>query len=249
MLPRGLQIASFVFHDVCDDPSESGFQRRSAVPYKLSRQAFGQALEAFGAGRTQPSLVTAVDFTRPARHMILTFDDGGSSASYISEALAARGWKAHFFVTTGLIGAKTFLDAAAIREIAAAGHLVGSHSNSHPGIFKAQPPGGMLEEWRVCCGRVAQSLGCPWRAASVPGGDISRTVLRSADAAGLKYLFTSEPRLKPEREGGCWVLGRVCPKSGMPAHRYRTLSQFEGWARESAIRRGKVFLHTALAPV
>jgi len=37
-----------------------------------------------------------MDFERPGRHVLLTFDDGGKSALYASDQLSRRGWKGHF---------------------------------------------------------------------------------------------------------------------------------------------------------
>ena len=47
----------------------------------------------------------------------LTFDDGGISATQISEMLAPHNWKAHFFVTTDFIGTDSFLSPPMIREL------------------------------------------------------------------------------------------------------------------------------------
>jgi hypothetical protein len=40
MLHDRPKIAAFLYHDVTDDPSESGLQRRSALRYKQAREAF-----------------------------------------------------------------------------------------------------------------------------------------------------------------------------------------------------------------
>ena len=103
--------------------------------------------------------------------------------------------------------------------------MVGSHSDTHPDIFREQPFERMVYEWRVSRDRLAQLLGEPCTTASVPGGDISLEVLRSADAAGLSYLFTSEPVLRPTRVGACWVLGRFMPKAWTPAGRIGELAR------------------------
>ena len=61
--------------------------------------------------------------------LLLTFDDGGSSAVlYTAEALREFHWPAHFFVTTDRIGDSGFLDPAQIRDLREMGHVVGSHS-------------------------------------------------------------------------------------------------------------------------
>lgn len=234
-----LVIASFGYHEVTDDPRTAGFQRPGALPYKHTHEAFGRDLAAIAAGPCQPERVTDLDLSRPGRHVLLTFDDGGKSAVAIGDALAARGWKGHFFIATGLIGTRTFLTAAEIRYLHGCGHTVGSHSDTHPDIFRDLSWDRMIAEWRVSRDRLAQLLGEPCRTASVPGGDSSPLALRSADAAGLTHLFTSEPVLQPELVGACWVLGRFMPKAWTPAARIGQLAAFRGWRSALLVRRLK----------
>lgn len=232
-------IASFGYHEVTDDPATAGFQRIGALPYKHTRHAFARDLDAIAAGPCPPERVTDLDLTRPGRHVLLTFDDGGKSAVSIADTLAERGWKGHFFIVTGLIGTRTFLTPQEICYLRRCGHVVGSHSDTHPDIFREQPFDRMVEEWRVSREKLAQLLGEPCHTASVPGGDISRQVPLSADAAGLSYLFTSEPVLRPERVGACWILGRFMPKAWTPTARIRELAAFRGWRSALFVRRLK----------
>ena len=187
-----------------------------------------------------------IDFTRLGRHVLLTFDDGGKSAVYTADELSRRGWKAHFFIVTSLIGTRTFVDATDIRYLRSCGHVVGSHSHTHPDIFRDQTPERMLEEWRTSCAILADLLGEPCRVASVPGGDISTAVLRSAAPAGVRYLFTSEPWITPRRVDGCWILGRFGPKVGTSAGRVGALVRFDGWQRALLERRLKGLLRRGL---
>ena len=239
MTLSSVAVASFGYHEVTDDPAAAGFQRPGALPYKHTRDAFARDLDAIARGPHTPERVTDVDLRASGRHLLLTFDDGGKSAVSIADALAARGWRGHFFIVTGLIGTRTFLTAQEVRYLRQSGHVVGSHSETHPDIFREQPFDRMVEEWRVSRDRLAQLLGEPCETASVPGGDISPLVLQSADAAGLSYLFTSEPVLTPARVGACWVLGRFMPKAWTPAARVGELAAFRGWRSALLVRRLK----------
>jgi len=243
------QIASLMYHEVTDDPTTSGFQRPGAFAYKHPTATFAEHLTRIAGAPTAPGLVVDVDFDRPGRSLLLTFDDGGRSALTAAELLARHAWRGHFFVVTSLTGSRPFLDAAGIRALRSAGHLVGSHSHTHPNIFRAQSPARMVEEWRTSCDTIAQILGEPCVAASVPGGDISRRVLESASTAGLRYLFTSEPWLVPRRMGDCWVLGRYSVKASTSAARVAELVRFQGWTRALVRRRLKVFATSALPPL
>ncbi len=89
-------------------------------------------------------------------------------------------------------------------------------------------------------------LGEPCTVAAVPGGDISPLVLRSAGAAGLRYLFTCEPTLGPLLVDGCWVLGRFSAKVATSASRVRELAGFHGWARALLVRRFKNLVRVML---
>ena len=239
------RIAAFGYHEITDDPQTTGFQRPGAIPYTLSRSAWARHLATFAAAPRAPGLVTAIDLTRPGDHLVLTFDDGGKSALSVGETLAVRGWRAHFFVVTGLLGGRTFLDADDLRTLSAQGHDLGTHSATHPGIFRELPFDRMIEEWRVSADRLAQILGQPCRTASVPGGDVSPAVFRSADAAGLRYLFTSEPWTIPRRSGDCWLLGRYVVKAHTSPDRVADLVRFRGWRRALLVRRLKNAARTA----
>jgi peptidoglycan/xylan/chitin deacetylase (PgdA/CDA1 family) len=232
-------VAGFAYHDVTDEPGTSGLQRPGAMPYKLGRQAFARHLDAIASSAVAPELVTRIDLARPGRYVLLTFDDGGRSALDIGDELCRRGWRGHFFVVTSLIGTATFLDAAGLRQLRSAGHVIGSHSHTHPDIFRELPPERMLVEWGTSCEILSDILGEACRTASVPGGDISPVVLESARAAGLHYLFTSEPWLVPRTIGDCWVLGRFCPKRETPPERVHALAQFRGWKTALLVREVK----------
>jgi peptidoglycan/xylan/chitin deacetylase (PgdA/CDA1 family) len=245
-MPQQPRIAGVMYHDVTDVPAESGFQRRGARSYTLPERTFADHLDLVARTATHPELVTAVRFDSPGRHLLLTFDDGGRSACRIGAALAARDWAGHFFIVTSRIGDRTFVDRAAIRDLRDQGHLVGSHSHTHPDIFRDLAPEAMAREWRTSLDILEDLLGEPCAAASVPGGDISRTVLRTAAGAGVRYLFTSEPVLRPGIVGGCRVLGRYAVKAGMPASTLAALLDHRGWTRAWMVRRLKVATRRAL---
>lgn len=244
-----LKIASFGYHDVTDDATSSGFERPAAAPYKLGCDAFRGHLDRFAAAPCAPTLACDIEWSRPGRHLLLTFDDGGKSAVHAADELCRRGWRGHFFIVTSRIGNRTFLDASEIRYLRSCGHVIGSHSHTHPDIFREQTVDQMAEEWLVSCDTLAALLGSPCDAASVPGGDISPAVLQSAADAGLRYLFTSEAWLRPRTVDACRVLGRFAPKTSTTPGRVQELAQFRGWGRARAVRELKVLAHRVLAPV
>ncbi len=207
-----MSIVSLIYHDVLatTDRAPSGRPGPGAALYKLDADRFAAHLAALAtvpaAARRDWTSVLA-DPAAPA--VLLTFDDGGASAhSRVAPLLEAHGWRGHFFVTTRALGTPDFLTAAEVRDLAARGHVVGSHSASHPDRFAALAPAAQAAEWRESTDRLADALGAPVTVASVPGGLFDATVARVAAEAGLTALFTSEPHTRLDRVDGCAVFGR-----------------------------------------
>src|SRR5690606_32876618 len=97
------------------------------------------------------------------------------------------------------------------------GHVIGSHSASHPERMSWLAPVGQYEEWRRSLERLGSIIGAPVRVASVPNGFYSPAVARSASAAGIQVLFTSEPTVKAAQVDSCLVLGRYSVQARTPA--------------------------------
>jgi hypothetical protein len=107
----------------------------------------------------------------------------------------------------------------------------------------------MVVEWRQSSDILAQLLGEPCLSGAVPGGEISDRVLRSADRAGLRYLFTSEPWLRPRIVGGCWILGRYCAKASNSPEEIAELASFQGWTSRLLVRRIKAVARRSVPPL
>ena len=122
---------------------------------------------------------------------MLTFDDGAASAVEAAEQLARRSWPGHFFIATDLVGSPGFLGWDDVCGLGRAGHVIGSHSCSHPDRMAACSGEQLLDEWSRSAGVLAEALGRPVSTASVPGGLYSSSVGRAAAAAGFTTLFTS----------------------------------------------------------
>jgi len=243
------EIACLMYHDVSDDPASTGMQRAHARRYTLDRRAFAEHLQRFTAAGLVPEAVAELGFARPGRHLLLTFDDGGKSGSYVADVLAERGWPAHFFVITSRIGGATFLNGAELRALRAGGHLVGTHSHTHPDIFRDLTRRQMLDEWRTSRTILEDLLGEPCVAGSVPGGDISAQVLEAAAEAGLRFLFTSEPWTAARRVNDCWVFGRLCLKAGMSPDRVEARVRMRGWRMDRLERGLKELARFSMAPL
>ena len=208
-----MHALSLEYHDVVDgsDFDVSGFPGAGPASYKLTLADFERHLDAIARTVRRPP-TRAVDWlteTSPRRPLFLTFDDGGLGASMcIAEALERRGWRGHFLVTAQRIGTPTFLSAAHIRALHQGGHVIGTHSYSHPTRMGACSPEQILDEWRRSVGILADILGEPVVVGSVPGGYYKRAVAEGAALAGLRLLFTSAPTTNCWMVDGCRVAGR-----------------------------------------
>ena len=102
---------------------------------------------------------------------VLTFDDGGRSAlDVVAPVLAEHGLRGEFFVATARLGTPGFLDRRGVGELAAAGHVVGSHSHTHPEVMPALSDEQILAEWRTSIAVLEDVTGRPVEYASVPNG-------------------------------------------------------------------------------
>jgi peptidoglycan/xylan/chitin deacetylase (PgdA/CDA1 family) len=196
-----------LYHDVASpaDRDAVGFPGVAAARYKLEPAVFEAHLDAIAETGVEVDLVTA-DGTFPAA--ALSFDDAGASALAAADRVEAHGWRAHFFVPTARIGERGFLGPEALRELAARGHFLGSHSHSHPAYMARLPRNTVLDEWRKSRDILGDVLGQAPDTASVPGGSLSRTVVECVRAAGYSLLMTSEPSSRVTRSGGLACLGR-----------------------------------------
>jgi len=222
------RVLSLLLHDVYDrDPSESGFRGPAADRYKLTAAEFDGQLRGLAEARSdRPILVTDLPPT-DSHHVpfAITVDDGGVSYYTMAAALLeARGWRGHCFVTTGFIGQRGFLDKRQIREIHDRGHLIGTHSVSHPRRFGACGWDEMMREWGESRKALQDIVGGDVTAASVPGGYFSRHVAKAAHEAGLSLLFTSEPVTSVHVVDGCIVIGRFTVRRGCSADFGRKLA-------------------------
>jgi peptidoglycan/xylan/chitin deacetylase (PgdA/CDA1 family) len=234
-----MRTHALMYHDIVDgDPDQSGFVGAGPARYKLSTARFRAHLDAIGdALSDEPWIVDdllAGDSDKAA--WMLTFDDGGASARAIGEELAGRRWRGHFFITTARTGERGFLGASEIIELRRMGHVIGSHSASHPLRMSSLPERALREEWRVSVESLADLLGEQIRSASVPGGYYTKCVARAAAETGIAALFTSEPVRTPHDVGGCLVVGRLSVKtSTSPVDASRIAAGEPGpWRREWA---------------
>jgi peptidoglycan/xylan/chitin deacetylase (PgdA/CDA1 family) len=187
---------ALMYHDATTPESgddSSGFPGGDAARYKLTRKQFEAHLAAIARRVALP---------------LLTFDDGGVSAMHIADALERHGWRGYFFITTAYLDRPQFLNHAHLRDLHARGHVVGSHSHTHPLRMGACSEPKLRDEWTRSTSILADALGASIAFASVPGGHHTDAVCRTAAAVGFDTLFTSQPTTRVTYVNGMRVAGR-----------------------------------------
>lgn len=218
MRQREQPMVSLLYHDVVSDAGEiggaqlelTGFTTPGAEIYKLSTSAFSEHLRTVrAAGHGATTVHGYLASPQDSLSVSLTFDDGGVSAhSVIAPLLEELGWRGHFFIATDFIDTPGFLSAEQLVDLNRRGHVIGSHSCSHPERMSKLSGEELRYEWSHSCRVLAEILGERVTVASVPNGYSSPAVIEAADAAGIEWLFTSEPTSSPTLHGRCRVLGR-----------------------------------------
>lgn len=243
-----MRAIAIMYHDVVERGREeaSGFVSADANLYKLDNLQFDAHLNALIKSlKTSPSSV--VNFEKVSSEpLFITFDDGGRSAyTRIAPLLEKQNWRGHFFVATDYIDSETFLSSDEIRELDKRGHVIGSHSASHPLRFAACSEDAILREWRISAEKLSDILGKKISVASIPGGAYSKQIAESASRAGINKLFTSEPTTKTWQVGETTCFGRYTIQRGTSAETVAAiacgavtprLQQFLVWNTKKAIK-------------
>jgi peptidoglycan/xylan/chitin deacetylase (PgdA/CDA1 family) len=238
-----------MYHDVVRSNAitTSGFDGPDADTYKVDAYMFERHLTEISDAVAQTNLERVaspreLSWRAPTSRsaVMLHFDDGGACALDVADRLERAGWRGYFHITTDRIGTAGFVTASDVRQLHARGHVVGSHSCSHPPQMSSLPWDRMLREWMASKATLEELLGAPVTVASVPGGFCSRRVVLAADRAGIEVLFTSEPTSRFDWIRGCLVLGRYAIRRTTPPDKAASIATgaplpcWEQWAAWNA---------------
>lgn len=212
-----MTIASLMYHDIVADGDwdASGFPGPSAASYKFDHDVFDRQLLALARTGLRFPRVNDLDSSNARDACLITFDDGGASSLDAARRLDRHGMAGHFLITATRVGTPGLVTAADLRALVAGGHVVGSHSHTHPPDISRLAADALAAEWRDSVALLSDLIGSPVDVASVPGGFHSTRVACAAAAAGIRYLFTSEPTIAVEQVGGSLVLGRYALQHGV----------------------------------
>jgi peptidoglycan/xylan/chitin deacetylase (PgdA/CDA1 family) len=166
MRPRA---AVFCLHDIVPDERLPDVELTHR-PYALAPEELRAHLVAARGAGLRTVTAGQVPTELGGNFFCLTFDDG--SASDYDEAFPALtelGMRATFFVVPTLVGTPGYVTWAQLREMAAAGMEVGSHSLTHPFLHDLDA-GGIRHEFGESKRILEDRLGAPVRSASLPRG-------------------------------------------------------------------------------
>lgn len=189
-----------MFHDVVDQSCPiSGFQTLGAIQYRLDKDTFENFVSYIAESQTD---------------VALSFDDGGvSSIKIIAPTLEKYSKKGLFCITTSCVGRTGFLSEDQIRALDANGHIIASHSHTHPKDISKLSERDLFEEWYKSKEILENILNKPIVAASIPGGAVSKKVIQSLFKAGYSEIYTSEPSIVKQKYKEGFVVGRFAIKN------------------------------------
>ena len=239
------KVLTFLYHEVTDEPNKTGFIRESSLPYKHGIDEFKANLETI-----HQSNIPVVPFDRSIKQDVnlITFDDGGISNLKAADLLDQYNYKGIFFIVTDYIGKSGFLDKQDIKALSAKGHLIGSHSKTHPNVFNAISYDELLQEWKESKKELENITDEPVDICSIPGGFDSPEVYKAAYECGYKTIFNSEPTTIVIKKYGLNIYGRVCPKTGTSLDKIKQLASHKGIFQEQLIRKAKKNIKRLISP-
>lgn len=161
--------------------------------YALEQTAFRRQMQSLArAGAQQPAQWGDLDRQTPSCNQVwITFDDGHQSNCELAlPVLQEFGLVAIFFITTDWIGQPGFMTPPQIRQLRAAGHLIGAHGCSHR-YFDTMTEEDLRRELSESKRRLEELLGEEVPAMALPGGKNHPQIQRLAREAGYRHLFTS----------------------------------------------------------
>ena len=217
--------------------------------------AAGAGITAYGAAYPQSQLFgPTIRHTPSPRELAITFDDGPNPA--ITPQLLALLGRYEARATFFLIGRFVRECPDLVREIAARGHIVGNHTETHPNLFWLGRA-GQREELQRCQEAIASVLGGPPVLMRPPFGMRNPFVDGMARAVGIcsVVMWTLIPgdwrekstewltrRMQPIARRAELARNAAAPSSGgdilclhdgshygLNADRYRTLAALEYW--------------------
>jgi len=222
-MPERLPV--LMYHGLHAGPASHG---RHDPVYSVTPERFADQLDWLAAHGYRSVGLADLDAATPVpRSVLISFDDGDASNLEIAvPMLRQRGFKAVFFIATGLLGQPGMLRPEAVPALVAAGMDIGSHGASHR--YLADLDAGQLVRELAASRRRLESLGgLPVFALALPGGRGGERERRAALAQGYRWLFGSAPGPNRSARAGDW-LERLAIRRGLALSDFAALVEWRG---------------------
>jgi peptidoglycan/xylan/chitin deacetylase (PgdA/CDA1 family) len=191
---------NLLFHEVCkiEDCSKTGFNYKENRNYSCDIDVFHEIVRF--------SFNNKLDIN-------FSFDDGGVSNLLASRILEEFNYKGTFFIPTYYIGTSGFLSKEDICDLYNRGHIIGSHSHTHPIPISTLNYDSQLLEWGKSKAVLEEIIKDKITIAALPGGDSNFDTTKILQDLGFLELYTSYPDATYEKQiENLNVKGRVCFK-------------------------------------
>lgn len=216
---RGIPI--FTYHNVRVPPPQVCDPFLYVTPARLDEQLATLRSAGFSAGSLSD---VAHGQDSAVRRAVITFDDGCRNVlEHALGPLERQGFRAIQFIVAGLIGGRNewharhggspepLMNIAELREWLAAGHEIGSHTATHPELFRL-PESAAREEIFGSKKRLEDLLGLSLRHFCYPYGRGNKMLAELVAEAGFETACTTafgvnKPPVRP------FALRRIFPLS------------------------------------
>lgn len=175
------------------------------------------------------------------KNITITIDDAGKgNYEYMLPLFEKFQLRAHIFVPTHFIASEgeksPYMTSNQICEFSKLGHVVGSHSHSHPRNISLLSLTQIRDEWSESKNILENIIGKEVDTCSIPGGFYSRSQLKILKELGYKIIFNSVPTYKMHIKDGLELRGRFS------IERNTTNEVFQSILSEEFLIQRKLFL-------
>ncbi len=206
-------VISLMYHDISrkDTNSLNSASNDLETKYVLSFEKFEHQIKELSLLTNPKHIVNdALDFSENEKDnpVLITFDDGKSSNIDAAAILESYGFRGYFFIIASRVGKMGYMSKEEILSLWQRGHIIGTHSLTHPPKISELEYKDILHEWQESTHILSSIIGDKIRAAAVPGGFCSKYVIQAAEECGISILFNSEPVTLIDRYKNISILGR-----------------------------------------
>lgn len=231
------RVVSLMYHDISrqDTISSKLSSKNLEAKYIISFEKFEHQIEKLSSLARSKYLVNdPLEFKENVKDnpVLITFDDGKTGIIDAAAVLESHGFRGYFFVIASKVGKSGYVSKEEILSLWQRGHIIGTHSLTHPKKISELEYKDILHEWQESSRILSGIIGDKVKAAAVPGGFCSKNVIRAADECGISMLFNSEPVTYVNHYGNISILGRYNIYSSDKDSIITKLVQSEGFERQ-----------------